>query len=112
MATDEGDHRSVIAMCQGDAGVGCDAERSRDTRDDLKRDSGISERLHLFPTPSKDERIAAFQSDYCSAFRRVVNQEFDYLLLRISVLCPLLSDVNGSGAGSVIQQGGIRQVII
>ncbi len=51
-------------MGQGNAGIGRNPDGGRDTRDDLKRDSGRDGRRGFLPAASENKGIAPLESDH------------------------------------------------
>ena len=58
------DGTRMVAVGQRHAGVGGNAQRGRDAGYDFVRDTGVDQRLHLFPAPPEDQRIPALQSNH------------------------------------------------
>ncbi len=103
----------VLAMRQGYARRGRRSYGRSYTRNDLKGDLCLSERLGLLAASSEDEGMSPFKADNNEAFFCLCNDEFVHLILRKGVKTFLLANVDGLRIFSdIFQQLPGRQVII
>ena len=99
-------------MGERNTGIGRDAQRRGDPRDDLERDARVGEGLGLFPAPPEDERVAPFEPDDGQAAPGAVDQHAADLFLRIGMRGLLLAHVEALGPGRrEIQEALGRQVV-
>ena len=100
-------------MGQWDAGIGRHGDCRADAGNDLERYSRSAKRFGLLPSPTEDERIAAFEPDDTMTAARMGDEEIVNLLLRESVVAGSLADEYPARLrGNLFQQGRIDQPII
>jgi hypothetical protein len=112
MAGHEGDHLGMVAVRQGNAGIGRDAQRRGDTRHDFERDAGIGQRFGLLAAAAENKWVAAFEPHHREAAPRPLNQHGADFLLGEGVDGFFLADVDTLGVRwRQVQQRGRRQVV-
>ena len=111
--SDEGDHRSMIAVRERYAGVGGNPQRRGNTRHHFERNACVGERFGFLAPASENERISALEPHDSEAAPRTVNHHGANLFLRMSVDSFLLADVDQLGARwRETQQRLIRKVVV
>ena len=74
VAGDEGDGGGVVAVGDGDAGIGGCRDPGRDAGHDLELDPRRAQRLALLAAAPEDERVAALQPNHALAAARRLDQ--------------------------------------
>ena len=94
---DEGDGLGVIAVSEGDTGIGGAAGGSGDARDDLEGDTLRGQGIDLLAAASKDEGIAALEAQDPLALLGQVGQQAVDVLLTHDVMVTFLTHVDAPG---------------
>ena len=113
VAGHESDGGGVLAMGEGDAGVGGDAERGGDSGDDLESDAGIGEGLGLFAAAAEDEGVAALEADDGQSTAGALDQHAADFILGEFVGGLLFADIDAFGARrGEFEESGRGEVVV
>ncbi len=109
----ESDRGGVVAVGDGDSGVGRRGDPGSHPGHDLEIDACASERLRLLAAATEDERVAALEPDDASPLSRVVDHQLLDLVLLHRVGSRRLADVDELGVGTrSIERSGGNQAIV
>ncbi len=99
MASHDRHGRRQCAMRDGNASVGWNSNRRRDSGNDFELDACSRDRFSLLATPPEDEWIAPFQPNHDLAGPSPLDQQLIDVLLLAIVPAPSPADIDALGTG-------------